>query len=1059
MSFNFTGTTNRRNVNLGNRNLLGKNKSVFLKSAQIERQKREQLRIKTNSAIVIQSACRRYLDLLSWRKHLSQHWDGASIVQFKYFFPYLARSQAPEQSISQLHLIEQNLPRYSYEEIRQLEDTLIDTFTLLVADGGPQHIDLEKEILLLLDKIFTFDNSVAFGRSHNENFTASLVTLYLDGQIFALAYILKFSKRLSLKALVTLFIDPKINIIEDAICHNWLQEFHTFENNLMTYLCNDRNYLKSLTDTEKLLLLSNISISLYKYPELEFSRTLMSTAFLSLIQLLLGTLSQRITISNNTELKHDLVSTDNFTVGNTRSPHNDTENSGIDIVSVGSGIQISSIFFDSIKPLFQLENFQVLQDTTSDIFIGYISALLHFASIIEGDQSNSLKLSIDIHWILKENNSALVYTCFSRISSLSFYEHMLQGKRFTEFLPSLILTDEHRSWWDSLIVFQEFLSNIISLTSDEKFYQAIIISKEDLINFIKFLKTFVTEILLKYREFAKPIDYNPLFFMQQFKKSLSLLHVLYMKDLKLKILNKNFWILSDYDLEMSSISATIPIIDKIHNDTLFYNQNDEDGESIDFLQNSKLIQLFKNNIPKKIVDFFYILAYAPFMVPFEKRAEIFHFFIEYDKRNNNVNEWFPTKVEGVISRDNMLFDSFNSFGNLTGTEFKRQFSVQFINNFGEREAGIDGGGLTKELLTTLVSSTFVPSEENRVKNKGLQFFKEAVDYKLYCNPEFFFKLQYERLHPKEKIPYACTNDEYLKICRFLGMVIGKCLYDNVLLDISFTSFFLNTCATLGSKFFKNLIGEKISVVGHNNSFDELKNLDLSLCRSLNYILVQTDPEKFENMSLMFTVDDVFYDENRTLHHVEVPLLPLQKRSPNSAPEPVPVAVNNKMQFVRLVTSFKLSKQTDLVMKYFVEGLFQVIKPYWLLLFNPYELQTLISGDDDAIDIDDLQRNVEYGGFLETDQTISDLFDILREFSRTDRGKFIKFVTSSPKQPLLGFKELNPKFGIRNSGSDTSRLPTASTCVNLLKIPDYKNKELLREKLLYSINSKAGFDLS
>ena len=86
-----------------------------------------------------------------------------------------------------------------------------------------------------------------------------------------------------------------------------------------------------------------------------------------------------------------------------------------------------------------------------------------------------------------------------------------------------------------------------------------------------------------------------------------------------------------------------------------------------------------------------------------------------------------------------------------------------------------------------------------------------------------------------------------------------------------------------------------------------------------------------------------------------------------------------MQFVRLMTSFKLSKQTDLVMKYFVEGLFQVIKPYWLLLFNPFELQTLISGDDDAIDIDDLQRNVEYGGFLESDQTVHDLFTILREF--------------------------------------------------------------------------------
>lgn len=33
----------------------------------------------------------------------------------------------------------------------------------------------------------------------------------------------------------------------------------------------------------------------------------------------------------------------------------------------------------------------------------------------------------------------------------------------------------------------------------------------------------------------------------------------------------------------------------------------------------------------------------------------------------------------------------------------------------------------------------------------------------------------------------------------------------------------------------------------------------------------------------------------------------------------------------------------------------------------------------------------------------------------------------------GFKELVPNFAIRDSGSDESRLPTASTCVNLLKV--------------------------
>lgn len=36
---------------------------------------------------------------------------------------------------------------------------------------------------------------------------------------------------------------------------------------------------------------------------------------------------------------------------------------------------------------------------------------------------------------------------------------------------------------------------------------------------------------------------------------------------------------------------------------------------------------------------------------------------------------------------------------------------------------------------------------------------------------------------------------------------------------------------------------------------------------------------------------------------------------------------------------------------------------------------------------------------------------------------------------------------------------AGTCVNLLKMPRYKDPKILKEKLLYSINSNAGFDLS
>ena len=48
------------------------------------------------------------------------------------------------------------------------------------------------------------------------------------------------------------------------------------------------------------------------------------------------------------------------------------------------------------------------------------------------------------------------------------------------------------------------------------------------------------------------------------------------------------------------------------------------------------------------------------------------------------------------------------------------------------------------------------------------------------------------------------------------------------------------------------------------------------------------------------------------------------------------------------------------------------------------------------------------------------------------------------------------FGVR---THKERLPTSSTCFNLLKLPDYNKRNILKDKLLQAITSNAGFELS
>ena len=89
------------------------------------------------------------------------------------------------------------------------------------------------------------------------------------------------------------------------------------------------------------------------------------------------------------------------------------------------------------------------------------------------------------------------------------------------------------------------------------------------------------------------------------------------------------------------------------------------------------------------------------------------------------------------------------------------------------------------------------------------------------------------------------------------------------------------------------------------------------------------------------------------------------------------------------------------------------------------------------------------------------WSILAEFTPAQQADFLKFVTSCPRQPLLGFGFLNPPLCIQRVPLDESghKLPSAATCMSLLKLPQYPNRETMKAKLLYAISSNAGFELS
>ena len=105
--------------------------------------------------------------------------------------------------------------------------------------------------------------------------------------------------------------------------------------------------------------------------------------------------------------------------------------------------------------------------------------------------------------------------------------------------------------------------------------------------------------------------------------------------------------------------------------------------------------------------------------------------------------------------------------------------------------------------------------------------------------------------------------------------------------------------------------------------------------------------------------------------------------------------------------------------------------------------------------------MQYAGGYHPSQLFMHWFwEIIEEMTPEQQRKFLKFMTSCSRQPLLGFKSLTPLPCVqqirlneseeRSDSAQDVRLPTSATCMNILKLLNYKSKELMKAKLLYAI---------
>jgi ubiquitin-protein ligase E3 C len=176
-----------------------------------------------------------------------------------------------------------------------------------------------------------------------------------------------------------------------------------------------------------------------------------------------------------------------------------------------------------------------------------------------------------------------------------------------------------------------------------------------------------------------------------------------------------------------------------------------------------------------------------------------------------------------------------------------------------------------------------------------------------------------------------------------------------------------------------------------------------------------------------------------------------------------------VEYVHRVADHRLNAQMAAPAAAFLSGFFELVTPGWVAPFGPRELQALISGADTGsggLDVADMRAHTAYaGGYHDSGHPVVDAFwRVVASLAPAQQRGLLKFVTGCSRPPLLGFAALEPPLCVAMAGGvladgATGRLPTASACVNTLKLPPYADEGRMRERLLLAIASARGFDLS
>lgn len=287
-------------------------------------------------------------------------------------------------------------------------------------------------------------------------------------------------------------------------------------------------------------------------------------------------------------------------------------------------------------------------------------------------------------------------------------------------------------------------------------------------------------------------------------------------------------------------------------------------------------------------------------------------------------------------------------------------------------------------------------------------------------------------------PIDSSNPMYQKCLHYfsaLGKFIARALLDNRIVDFAFNPLFFEL-----SKF--------LNLPNEARLLDILKGVDPELFNSLTFLISYLNKKdkketSLPDLSLSYVLPG--YNDVKLIRDGEK----------------IQVTEDNLENYIRAVVQATVGNGVWKQIQAFKEG-FSTVFPYSSMsIFSSNELTKLLGSADEDWSIETLLGVVKADhGYTVESASFQNLLEVLSSFDKSDRRKFLQFLTGSPKLPIGGFKALHPEFTVVRKPAEgnlkpDNYLPSVMTCANYLKLPDYSSKNILRQRLTKAMNEGAN----